>query len=156
MKKLFGLIVLCVLACALPARAFAASPEYKVGDYYEKGNRCGIVFSIEKGGRHGKIIALDDAPKKMVWNDACDWCEGERWELPTRNDLLVIYKNKEHLNSCLLSAGGSPITNDKYWSCDESFTINGFECAWYVRMRNGGQSDFHKNIYNCIRPVWEF
>lgn len=32
---------------------------YKVGDYYDDGTKQGVVFDVWDGGRHGKIVSLD-------------------------------------------------------------------------------------------------
>ena len=38
---------------------------YKIGDYYDDGVKQGVVFTVEYGGRHGKIISLDET--KLPW-----------------------------------------------------------------------------------------
>lgn len=38
---------------------------YKVGDYYRKGRREGIVFEVDSTGRHGKIVSLKE--EKVQW-----------------------------------------------------------------------------------------
>ena len=34
---------------------------YKVGDYYNENGKQGVVFEVSDGGRHGKIVSLDEA-----------------------------------------------------------------------------------------------
>ena len=36
---------------------------YKVGDYYKENGKEGVVFEVSDGGRHGKIVSLDQAEK---------------------------------------------------------------------------------------------
>ena len=36
------------------------SPKYGVGDYYEAEGVRGVVFSVTDGGRHGKILSLEE------------------------------------------------------------------------------------------------
>ena len=36
------------------------SGPYKVGDYYNENGRRGVVFEVWDGGRHGKIVSLDE------------------------------------------------------------------------------------------------
>ena len=39
---------------------------YKVGDYYDDGTKQGVVFDVWDGGRHGKIVSLDQGVEQ--------WC----------------------------------------------------------------------------------
>lgn len=39
---------------------------YKAGDYYDDGVRQGVVFDVWDGGRHGKIVSLDQV--KLPWS----------------------------------------------------------------------------------------
>ena len=38
---------------------------YKVGDFYDDGTKKGVVFEVSEGGKHGKIVSLDEA--KLPW-----------------------------------------------------------------------------------------
>ena len=76
LKKWLNIIILAfVLFCALGVILKAcggnnsisedlpvdvAEVIYKVGDYYDDGVKQGVVFTVEDGGRHGKIISLDE------------------------------------------------------------------------------------------------
>ncbi len=40
---------------------------YKVGDYYERNGKCGVVFEVDKSGQHGKIVGLEEFPDTQ-------WC----------------------------------------------------------------------------------
>ena len=42
-----------------------AAKTYKVGDYYNENGKEGVVFDIWDGGKHGKIVSLDQA--ELVW-----------------------------------------------------------------------------------------
>ena len=42
---------------------------YKVGDYYDDGTKQGVVFDVWDGGRHGKIVSLDQG-KGLRWEDS--------------------------------------------------------------------------------------
>lgn len=39
---------------------------YKIGDYYNENGKKGIVFDVWDGGRHGKIVSLDEI--KVAWD----------------------------------------------------------------------------------------
>lgn len=36
---------------------------YEVGDYYNRDGKEGVVFEVKSGGKHGKIISLDEADR---------------------------------------------------------------------------------------------
>ncbi len=40
---------------------------YRIGDYYCENGREGIVFEVEEGGRHGKIMGLHKSEKQLPW-----------------------------------------------------------------------------------------
>ena len=42
---------------------------YKVGDYYDDGTKKGVVFDVWDGGRHGKIVSLDQNKSKWCTNE---------------------------------------------------------------------------------------
>ena len=44
---------------------------YKVGDYYDDGTKQGVVFDVWDGGRHGKIVSLDQIKKQ--------WCSDAQY-----------------------------------------------------------------------------
>ncbi|MBR4029722.1 MAG: DUF1566 domain-containing protein, partial [Alistipes sp.] len=50
------------------------SGPYKVGDYYNENGRRGVVFEVWDGGRHGKIVSLDET--KGVWDSRVTWDGG--------------------------------------------------------------------------------
>ena len=54
-----------------PAPTQPTTNTYKVGDYYDDGVKQGVVFDVWDGGRHGKIVSLDQA--KLSWADDSDW-----------------------------------------------------------------------------------
>ncbi|MBQ8853480.1 MAG: TIR domain-containing protein [Alistipes sp.] len=88
---------------------------------------------------------------------AFKWCAdlGEGWYLPSKEELLTIYKYKDKLN---------PKLTDKlsgwYWSSTESdkqFSDSGYFCAWYVLMSNGNTNHNYKYIFNgYVRAVSAF
>ena len=48
-----------------------SSKTYKVGDYYNENGKKGIVFEVWDGGRHGKIVSLDET--KVAWDSRVGW-----------------------------------------------------------------------------------
>lgn len=48
-----------------PVAQTSAERTWKVGDYYEVDGKKGVVFWVDKTGKHGKIVSLDQ--KKLRW-----------------------------------------------------------------------------------------
>lgn len=65
--KISGAAVLAVTVfnTARPTPA-PAKKKYKVGDYYDDGNKEGIVFEVSEDGNHGKIISLAQS-ERIPW-----------------------------------------------------------------------------------------
>ncbi len=49
----------------IPQSQPAAAKTYKVGDYYNENGMEGVVFDVWDGGKHGKIVSLDQT--KLQW-----------------------------------------------------------------------------------------
>lgn len=121
---------------------------YKIGDFYSVTGKRGVVVSVSDDGRHGKIISLKQTIK--IWgkkkkcyiadnqnsgfvnlnstpaNDdvpAIYWCmqQGDKWYLPSINEMKVIYQNIDVINSTLEQYGGSKILpHELYWTSTEN------------------------------------
>ena len=50
---------------AQPVAPKPAAKTYKVGDYYDKDGKKGVVFEVTSDGLHGKIVSLDQV--KLQW-----------------------------------------------------------------------------------------
>jgi len=66
---------------------------YSVGDYYKDNGKEGVVFVVWDGGRHGKIISLDQTEtawdSRVIYDfDKCKWIEGTgtRTHTDSKND----------------------------------------------------------------------
>ena len=44
---------------------------YKIGDYYNKNGKEGVVFEVSDGGRHGKIVSLNQT--STPWDSRVKW-----------------------------------------------------------------------------------
>lgn len=40
---------------------------FKVGDYYEKDGKRGVVFYVEAAGEHGKLVSLNCSDEQLAW-----------------------------------------------------------------------------------------
>ena len=160
MKKLFivllALLTLSTMASAQRVRVkvdVGKTSEYKysIGDIVQIGGELGIVFSLTSDRQHGKAISL--AMTQCDWRSAHQWCSqlGWGWKLPTKNELHVIYKHKDTINS-QLDANGYYQFSGSYWSGEEY--SNG--SAWRVGMDHGSAYDFDKVFTTSVRAVSAF
>jgi hypothetical protein len=68
---------------------------YSIGDYYEKNGIEGVIFYVDKTGKHGKIVELYQSKDNFEW---CTdhWSEAKKLGCSNRNDgfsnLQVIQK----------------------------------------------------------------
>jgi len=96
--------------------------------------------------RIGRIeVAQNDFPTQMSWGDAVKACEnlGIGWRLPTKDELNLLYKNKDKIG------GFDP---QGYWSSTED--VNG--SAWGQGFNDGGhylngKNDPNGNYVRAIR-----
>lgn len=79
---------------------------------------------------------------EMNWDKAKKACAnlGDGWRLPTRDELNLIYENKNVV-------GG--FANDYYWSSTENDNFN----AWYQSFLSGNQYANPKNATYYVRAV---
>jgi hypothetical protein len=87
----------------------------------------------------GKTIYWgEEAPEKMTWEEAKEWCVLQGGRLPTRLELLQAYEDNID--------GFAP---DYYWSSAE----NNSNAAWYQYFNGSTQSFNHKNNLYRVRCV---
>ena len=100
---------------------------------------------IGKPIRIGKLeVAQYDIPNRMYWDNAFYACEdlGDGWRLPTKNELNLMYLNKDKI-------GG--FAKDYYWSSSE-YSSGQF---WKQNFDHGYQSNGYTNYVN-VRAVRSF
>jgi len=95
----------------------------------------------------GFSVALSDE-KKANYEDAVKVCEskGDGWELPNKEDLINIYKNKKDIEK----GEARKFKKDDYW-CSEK--RNNYE-AYVVNFETGKSeyySNLEKNPFRCIK-----
>tara|TARA_R110000868_G_C10606854_1_gene741026 strand:- start:247 stop:627 length:381 start_codon:yes stop_codon:yes gene_type:complete len=91
------------------------------------------------------IVDFEVYPKdlgRMSWNEANKACAnlGDGWRLPTKEELNIIYENKNVV-------GG--FANDYYWSSTE-YDSN---YAWFQNFNYGFQYNSNKNYTFYVRAV---
>ena len=102
---------------------------------------------IGKSIKIGKLqIASNDFPEKLDWNDAKKACImlGNGWRLPTKDELNIIYQNKDKI-------GG--FADSDYWSSTESTNSN---YAGKQALDIGSQAFFNKNDKLYVRAIRAF
>ena len=138
---------------------------YKIGYYYNKGGRTGIVFDITEGGRHGKIFGL--VQKVAVsWDNAMRLFTGKwaGWRLPTMWELSLIYGYSERYEDPIRRTrrelGYGLWYNDYYWSCDEagdySLLLGEYTSAKARNLDTGNRKTEKKKQELLVLPVYEF
>jgi hypothetical protein len=90
----------------------------------------------------GKLDVLGQDLGKMEWEDAKKACAdlGDGWRLPTKEELNILYENKEKIGS---------INNGYYWSSTEY----GKRSAWGQSFVNGYQNHPNHNKFGNVRVV---
>lgn len=82
----------------------------------------------------------DEAPERMNWHDAKDWCKSVGQQLPPREVLLVAYINPEIRGS---------FANSLHWSSSEDDSSN----AWSQNFNYGSQNYGSKYFTLPVRAV---
>lgn len=128
---------------------------YKVGYYYNVDGKKGVVFEVTPDGKHGKMVRINQAPSKMDWYSAKSWCSnlGNGWRLPTKDELLVISRNRAALNAVLVAVGDE-IPNGWYWSSTEYDSDS--SRAWGVPVGHGYTGHGSKYNTDYVRAVSAF
>ena len=96
----------------------------------------------------------DGFPKIMTWNEAKKACTnlGSGWRLPTKDELNLLYKNKDKFGSF------NSETMDGYWSSTEDsiyFEVGGYG-AWAQYFEDGSQVALGKTSILYVRAVRSF
>lgn len=171
----------------MPADLVVEETKYSVGDFYDDGTKQGVVFEVSEGGKHGKIVSLDEANLQwrtyeqyykymkvqansdrdgktntdvvMQRNDYAEypafrWCreQGEEWYLPSKEELLVLYRVRGLVDKTLTQNSYKEIRDYRYWSSTE----RDGSCAWNVSMYDGCTYDDAKDNYYYVRAVSAF
>ena len=66
-KPLLGVVVAWVFIAIIIPDGTTSAP-YKVGDYYNDGEKRGVVFEVSDDGKHGKIVSLNDSHVELQWS----------------------------------------------------------------------------------------
>ena len=117
----------------------------------------GTVVGIKVPGQNF-AIAMNDASKRMNWDDANSYCSSYRFcgtgtegRLPTKNELLKIYNNITYLQDQLQKNGGSQFVSNWYWASPSNSGLYSF-----VNPVRGSTNDEGLNYITYVRPVLAF
>ena len=114
------------------------------------------TYSLDKriyaGIAQGKKVwvAMNDAPNRMNWDEAMEYPK-DGYHLPTKEELMIIYANKDIINKALIDNGGTPF-KEYYWSATEY----GSSYSWGLSMGNGTIDCTNKNYTGYVRLVVAF
>ncbi len=189
LENLHGILVVGTSVAKTISSAPAVSPAkkvYKVGDYYDDGVKQGVVFDVWDGGRHGKIVSLDQA--KLLWSSNEDVLVGAVSEDDgnVNTDKIMSLANKDKypafewcrskgkdwylpaINELKLLLLNSDVRNAVNNTLEQqggtflpkyscwSSTEDDEFCAWFVNMRNGPTSYYYKYYGSYVRAVSAF
>ena len=157
MKKILCCLLVAVMLSACggegkQANAPRKDGEKRVGDIIMVDGEFGVVFAVTTDGKHGKAMSISET--KCDWNSAKKWCTklSYSWKLPTKDELLVVYRKKSAVDSALSGNGYTTLSKGWYWASES----NGEVCAWRVGMGSGGTSSNSKDNYGYVRAVCIF
>ncbi|MDO9509704.1 MAG: DUF1566 domain-containing protein [Candidatus Magasanikbacteria bacterium] len=74
------------------------------------------------------------------------------WYLPSKEELNLMYLNKDKINSTAIANGGKSFEKTYYWSATEY----DYTSSWVQYFENGKQAQHHKNYYNHVRAIRAF
>ena len=134
------------------ATDIATDKALNIGDpYYKDGKLIGIYAGWCRG-KH-IVVAISDAPKQLNHDDAVKYCDRDT-HLPTKEELLLIYINKDTINQALAEYGGEPLKEDDYYWSSTNYGSGGY--YYVVDMSDGDvDSDGNYDAY-YVRPVLAF
>lgn len=98
---------------------------YKVGDYYNENGKKGIVFEVWDGGRHGKIVSLDET--KVAWDSRVKIKDG-KWINGTKTYADRDSDGKDNTDK-LMSRNDSQYFLAAKWCRDKG-------ASWYLPANN--------------------
>ncbi len=107
-------------------------------------------------------VALSNLSEKMSLSNAVSACNSYRasgvtgWHLPTQDELLAVYLNKNAVSSGLTAAGGSQFTSDYYWS-SSYYDPSSSGLKGYFVMNPVSANGFNtSSSFYYVRPVLAF
>ena len=160
-----------------------ATRTYKVGDYYNENGKEGVVFKVWDGGRHGKIVSLDET--EAPWDSCCKFFNGTNsmssgmantdkimsrsnseyfeafvWCREKGDDwylpavkALQTIYNNKSMINSTLTEYGGAKLQNRWYW--SSTEADGL-CAWSVHMYDGNTSYRHKDNRSFVRAVSAF
>jgi len=131
------------LVCAINDLAGGAGVTWRSGDTYYETKATGK--GIYAGKMNTSIIVAVHSAKDDLNNCAAYVCasynSGEYgdWYLPSREELALLYQNKDVINTTAIANGGSAFAEDDYWSSTETNHqyACGYDFQWNVQFDGG-------------------
>jgi hypothetical protein len=138
----------------------SCEPPSKIGDQY----KGGLVFYFLVEGDTGYFVGVtdglvcytQDAPTKLNWDDANDYCANfgpiNDWRLPSKIELDAMYVNKVTLEAVPGFEAFEFDDVSTYWSSTEYDN----DYAWVQNFSDGNQGGISKNYTSNVRAVRAF
>ena len=166
MKKLLYLGIILMLASCGPNREDIKEEErirMEVKEELEKEKRFDeeerirteVIEELEEEKRTSSVstikignleVMTEDLGERWNWPEAKKACKnlGDGWRLPTKDELNLLYENKEKI--------GGFRNRGNYWSSTENLDYG----AWVQDFFIGGQSSNFEHYTNYVRAVRAF
>jgi hypothetical protein len=118
---------------------------FYIGQYSTAFGGGGVVYEISDGGQKGNMISVTETTAS--WASALMWGSsfGTGWNLPTRDELHVIYNRKSTINSALTFNGFNTLKNDYYWTNERNLRD---DLRYAVYLGNG--NDVFKSVDDLL------
>lgn len=73
---------------------------YDIGDYYNENGKEGVVFEVWDGGRHGKIVSMDET-RAAAWDKRVEWSDDKGYYNGTRTYADSEYDGKANTDKIM-------------------------------------------------------
>ncbi len=87
------------------------------------------------------------ATSHLVSDDEGNVIDSGDWYLGSAGELWQVYDNKVDINTALVNAGGSVLSNSRYWASSGYSNEN----SWFINMNSGELNREGKNASMCVR-----
>ena len=108
----------------------------------------GVIAYLTVTGDHGMLVSTKEVGS-LNWEKAQKVCAAYKvgqyggWRLPSKDELNIIYQNRQHIGN---------YSKEVYWSATEDGKNN----AWAQNFANGNQTKSNKQSTNAVRAVRPF
>ena len=107
------------------------------------------LFGVEIKDDENHFVISGQPSMVMDWYDAVRYYKDNKvWQLPTKEQLLLIAEHIDEINAIIRANGGYEIKG-WYWTADECDEVR----AWHVLAHDGYTTNPYKYSYYYVRAV---